>query len=244
MEKKFSRKSFEEKMEKSKRDADAFWASEKGKQKLKEAKLKPALLLASSALAFFDDFKKMTGQNYADYIIGIAEKEMQKSEMVIESMKTFAEKEGWIKPYNADELEGFFLWLYYSSDNGDVKLDRDTYRQFSKYRGMENNNIQSLPGTEYWKGLIKVELHNLLIGIEEKIKNKIGEWNQGKSKIECAAFCQLLFDNKYFVQGSTKRVTVNKFSLSRYGTDIEIQLQSKFKIDRNKHKLLLSRFFR
>ena len=110
-------------------------------------------------------------------------------------------------------------------------------------RNLPNRNSK-IEKFKSWKEFIKPELHDYLSIIESKIEDKISKWKQGKMKIEGAAFCQLLFDRKYFVAGSTKRVTVNKFALNRYGLDIENQLLSKFDTDRNKHKTLLNKYFK
>ena len=107
-------------------------------------------------------------------------------------------------------------------------------------------NIKAPPPVlvESWKELIIIELHDRLSEVEGKIEDKIIRWKQGEMKIECAAFCQLLFDKKYFVAKSTKRVTVNKFALSKYGADILNQLQTKFEADRENHKKLLNKYFK
>jgi len=96
---------------------------------------------------------------------------------------------------------------------------------------------------EQWKNLIKDELHDRLNQIEEKIEAKISNWKLRIDLIECAAFCQLLFDKKYFVPGSTKRKSVNSFALSKYGTDISIQLESAKNKDRETRKVMLLSLF-
>jgi len=110
----------------------------------------------------------------------------------------------------------------------------------------QRGNIKAPPPVlvESWKELIKIELHDRLSEVEGKIEDKISRWKQGEMKIECAAFCQLLFDKKYFVVKSTNRVTVNKFALSKYGADILNQLQTKFKPDSENHKKLLNKHFK
>ena len=110
--------------------------------------------------------------------------------------------------------------------------------------GRRSKIVSSFKISESWKDLIIIELYDSLSMVENKIESKISQWKQGEMKIECAAFCQLLFDKKYFVTGSTKRATVNKFALNKYGMDISTQLVSKFKEDREKHKLLLRKNFK
>jgi len=110
----------------------------------------------------------------------------------------------------------------------------------------EKNSNGNLTETQLktLESLIKVELHERLNEVEGKIKNKIENWKQGIDLIGCAAFCQLLYDKKYFIKGCTNRKSVNSFSLLRYGTDIEIQLHSKFRFDRDRHKTLLEVHFK
>ena len=107
-------------------------------------------------------------------------------------------------------------------------------------------NIKVVEGesiADDWKKVIKIELHNRVTDIELKIENKISNWKQRISLIECAAFCQLLFDKKYFNAGSTRVKTVNSFSVNKYGVSIEIQLQTAKKAAREKHKKLLMKHF-
>lgn len=97
---------------------------------------------------------------------------------------------------------------------------------------------------DHWKKLIKPELQNHLADIENMIESKIYIWKDRKQLIECAAFCQLLYDRKYFVKGSTNRATVNSFALSKYKVDIKDQLDTTRKPSREKHKILLSKYFK
>jgi len=77
-----------------------------------------------------------------------------------------------------------------------------------------------------WEDLLKVELKARLEEIESKIQDKIVNWRQGKAKIECAGFCDLLYDKSYFNNKNTRVKTCNQFALSRYGCEIIIQLKS------------------
>ena len=94
-----------------------------------------------------------------------------------------------------------------------------------------------------WETLIKVELHVRLMQIESGIQDKIAKWRERNNLIECAAFCQLLYDWKFFYKGSTKRKSVNEFALSKYKIDIEIQLQSSANEGRENHKKFLKKYF-
>ncbi len=96
----------------------------------------------------------------------------------------------------------------------------------------------------HWKKLIKPELQNHLEDIEKKIETNISTWKDRNLLIECAAFCQLLYDKRYFVKGTTNRVSVNSFAKSKYGVDIEKQLESSKRNDRNTHKTLLLKYFK
>ncbi|MCX6314148.1 MAG: hypothetical protein NTX08_05380 [Sphingobacteriales bacterium] len=110
-----------------------------------------------------------------------------------------------------------------------------------------NNNTEHVKHEEtilQWKQYIRFEFYERLSEIEKKIEDKVSEWKEGNGKIECAAFCQLLFDKKYFVKGSTKRKSVNEYSISKFGNDVYIQLESGKKNDREKHKILLNKYFK
>jgi hypothetical protein len=101
-----------------------------------------------------------------------------------------------------------------------------------------------------WQQLIKPELQaQRLPEIEDKVKNKIANWKKRDDLIECAAFCELLYDKLYFnielkLKDQLNRKAINSFALSKYGTDIKAQLQGgEKKKARNNHKKLLSKYF-
>lgn len=101
------------------------------------------------------------------------------------------------------------------------------------------------PAAKSINELINPELQPKLFNeVEIKIASKIENWKQRFDLIECAAFCQLLHDRKYFIKGSTNRKSVNEFSLIRYGVDISIQLESSKRKDRQTHKTFLERYFK
>ncbi len=92
--------------------------------------------------------------------------------------------------------------------------------------------------------LIKPELINTrLVQVEEKLKGRVTKWRMGNDKIGCAAFCELLFENRYFLNNITKRKGPTQFALSQYGLDITVQIGSGKKADRNKLKPLLKHCF-
>ena len=83
-----------------------------------------------------------------------------------------------------------------------------------------------------------IKLNRFLI-IEAKAKNKIGEWN---SKIKCAAFCELLWENDYLGKKNNRVLQCNNFAKGRY-FDIKIQLESSTKKERELHKTKLKYLF-
>ncbi|MBD0333283.1 MAG: hypothetical protein ICV66_11565 [Chitinophagaceae bacterium] len=91
---------------------------------------------------------------------------------------------------------------------------------------------------------IKPELHRHLEVIESRLQEKIGKWKQREKLIECAAFCEIIFERKWFVEGATRIKSLNNFALGRYGIDITNQLKAGKKEDRNTHKVRLLRFFK
>ncbi|MEJ7738534.1 MAG: hypothetical protein WKF97_13975 [Chitinophagaceae bacterium] len=111
-----------------------------------------------------------------------------------------------------------------------------------KLTNRDQKNV--LTGAQFGLDLIRDELHTRLIVIEGKILSKIERWKQGFDKIECAAFCELLFDKKYFVKGSTRIKTVNAFACSKYGNPIKNQLGKTREPARKTHKTLLSNLFK
>ena len=137
-------------------------------------------------------------------------------------------------------------WMADTKKGEIPSYNENTFTKVLDYCKIKLDEIATQPPakTESWKVLIKIELHDHLSIIESKIEDKIRQWKQNEMKIERAAFCQLLFDRKYFVAGSTNRVTVNIFAQSKYGFDIMDHLQSKYNGDRNKHKTLLNKLFK
>lgn len=111
-------------------------------------------------------------------------------------------------------------------------------------KSIQLTSKQNLVQTSTVNELIKHDLLDRLSELECKIQDKITDWKQRKDLIGCAAFCQLLFDKKYYIKGSTNRKSVNTFALTRYGTDIETQLNSSFNKEREKHKTLLAWVFK
>ena len=127
-----------------------------------------------------------------------------------------------------------------SIENIELSVKLKSNNQNSIQLTSKQNLVQSSTVNE----LIKHDLLNRLSELESKIQDKITDWKQRNDLIGCAAFCQLLFDKKYYTKGSTIRKSVNSFALTRYGTDIETQLKSSFNKEREKHKTLLAWVFK
>jgi hypothetical protein len=56
------------------------------------------------------------------------------------------------------------------------------------------------------------------------------------SAIRCAAFCELLYEKKYFNPTKQKIKTLTAFAMSKYGLDIKNSLSSSKKTDRKNHQ--------
>jgi len=87
---------------------------------------------------------------------------------------------------------------------------------------------------------IEPSIHGLFLEKEAKAKNKNGEWD---SKIRCAAFCELLYDNKYLGEKKHRINQCNAFAKSRY-FDITNQLQHTKIKEREMHKNKLAYLFK
>jgi hypothetical protein len=84
-------------------------------------------------------------------------------------------------------------------------------------------------------------LHQLFFEKESKAKNKNNQWD---TKIKCAAFCELLWNNKYLGEKKERIKKCNDFAKGRYGIDISVQLDRTKKPDREKHKKMLAYIFK
>ena len=68
-------------------------------------------------------------------------------------------------------------------------------------------------------------------------KEKIALGNKANfSAIRCAAFCELLYEKKYFKPTKQKIKTLIAFAMSKYGLDIKNSLSSSKKTDRKNHQ--------
>jgi hypothetical protein len=148
--------------------------------------------------------------------------------------------------YFYDLFTNFIKDLKEKNNIEELKIRLELEKQeATKTINSQKSNKSEININDDWKKIIKIEFHNRILEIENKIEVKIKNWKQRERDvlIECASFCQLLFDFKYFEKGSTNRKTVNQFSVSRYGVDITIQLESGKKKDRETHKKFLKLYF-
>lgn len=134
------------------------------------------------------------------------------------------------------------LIAYRKIVNEKIEYRENKARYSQQEKPVETNPVES--NFKFGLTYIKVELHEYLPTIEAKMNAKLEQWKQGYNKIECAAFCELLYDKSYFVTGSTRMKTLNTFALSRYGNNILVQLQASKKEDRATHKAKLLKFFK
>jgi hypothetical protein len=149
-------------------------------------------------------------------------------------------------------------------DMGNIECDLDDMMQLShiedvidyyqkvlslKRKPLLNTNSQTTPtktaiGTGNGFQFIRPELHDMIKEVENKMKEKVEKWKTGSAKIECAGFVELLFERRYFEPTKSKVKTMVSFALSRYGSDIEIQLKPAKRVERRTHKQRLLKYFK
>lgn len=105
------------------------------------------------------------------------------------------------------------------------------YAKFVDFLNNELNLAKQNVSPENSIQFIEITLQDRLVSIENRAAR---EWKD--SKIRCAAFCEMLWDKKYFVEKKKRIKTCNDFAKSRYGMDIEISLSSGKEISRHRHK--------
>jgi hypothetical protein len=125
---------------------------------------------------------------------------------------------------HAKELYKFYRWF----ENNSAKPQNDALK----------NNLDK----DESYNLIKPELHRRLEDLEKKVRDEIQN-HKSISRIRYAAFCELLYEHKYFIKGATRIKTLNDFAVSRYGLNIEVQLQASKKVSRAIHKKQLNKLF-
>ncbi len=134
----------------------------------------------------------------------------------------------------ADRLTGFLK----------IAEEKIQYRSVKKPTGTkQTNQILSTQNEDNSLEYINKGIHGYIRQLEDRMKEKVSSWKKGYDKIECAAFCELLYENGYFVEGSTRIKTLKSFALSRYHLDIENALRTSKNEDRKTHKIKLRRYF-
>lgn len=152
---KFSKKAWDEQIKKEAKESAEFWESDKGKNTLNRNQIldqSPAMRSAKEELGkvvmdsmkYFDEFEENHGKSYSDYCKDFINEGEKECEKILNSMDNFATMEGLIKPFDNDELTGFFVWKFYTSEVMDVtnwKLpERSIYYEFHKYMKEEMMN--------------------------------------------------------------------------------------------------------
>ena len=69
-------------------------------------------------------------------------------------------------------------------------------------------------------------------------KKALGDLSTFKSKIRCAAFCEILYERKYITNSDNRVITMSSFAKTRYNLNIKVSLAAarNKKEDRNNHK--------
>jgi len=178
-------------------------------------------------LSFVDDYEALN-VFYINFYDLIKE---NSSKFVFENHK--AEIKEWFKQkFNPTDIE--LLWdikEVANKENNDISKKSESQ--------LDENKLEDIK----WMLLIREDFHKRLEKIETKIEAKILKWGNREALIECAAFCELLFEKKYFVPKSTRIKSVNSFAIIKYGADIKNQLATSKKADREKKKVLLNWVF-
>ncbi len=81
---------------------------------------------------------------------------------------------------------------------------------------------------------IEIPFRDRVLSVEQKIEKDSGPLKNNKTR--CAAFCDLLWDKKYFESKKDRLKTCNEFSKNRYGIDLYIFFKDGKKIERKNHK--------
>ena len=108
------------------------------------------------------------------------------------------------------------------------------FKLFSIKEYIEESNQTKNIAAPTFKPLsfLKEEIISLFFSSEKKaLGNK-----PNFSAIRCAAFCELLYEKKYFNPTKLKIKTLSAFALAKYGLDIKNSLASSKKADRKNHQ--------
>ena len=115
-------------------------------------------------------------------------------------------------------------------------------RQSSKVTLLNAKNTSRVPiDNKTWEQYINPDFRYMIPDIETSIKQKVDKWKSGLngSKVECAAFVELLLEKKYFIETGKYIVDGAGFALSRYNLDIKNMLQRRALKKRESHKIKL-----
>ena len=239
MAKNFSLKEYEAQLEKDANESKEYWNSEKGKQRIKNNKSKQTPEMMDQILKLNELSKALDdrlGRPFQEYFKEFRDKSALECEKIFESMKDLG---GFIKPYDSDELAGFFIWIIERMDFYTELPDRSIYFEFDKY---QKNKIKDGPtkylddeetNTNKSLGFIDDILIDSFLNAEKKAFGKDGKF---QSEIRCAAFCEMLYSNKYIRHTKTRQKTINDFAKSRYGIVVSNALLTSKKANREKHK--------
>lgn len=245
MAKRFSLKRFEDVLVPSKVDLQ-YLNSAAYKKRCKKADAKMPVDLKNKISVLQNQIKKIKKADFLK-IRALIKKD---SAEILESMRYYAESQKWILPLNVDELAGFYYWLLNDNkiDVGEDENNRKIIKLFHEYilkidQDADNKKQAQKIENQTWKDLIRFEFHDLVESIEDRIHDKVTSWKNGKDKIGCAAYCRLIFDNKYFEKESTKVVTPVQYASMKFKIDINIQLQTSKKDSLKKHMNLLAHYF-
>ena len=206
--------------------------------------------LSAEAKERFANISKFLSNIPKDSFEKIRQKIEKECAEIIESTKHYAESQKWIKPKDVDELAGFYWWLH---NRDEMNFDDDNIRiikLFHEYKLKILNDQADIEKqaqkSEFktWKDLVQVAFHKRVEDIEECIHDKVTNWKNGKGKIECAAYCRLIYDNNYFEKESTKVVAPVLYASMKFKIDINNQLQASKKDSLKRHIKLLARLFK
>jgi len=131
-----------------------------------------------------------------------------------------------------------YAWIYnrpYAEKDFLDAAEGYAYAKYVHFLTQQNKSAEAIDPMD----LIEIGLHRRFEIIEERIK-KNETWG---TNITCAAFCELLWDNNYFIEKKTRIQTLSLFARWRYGMIIKNQLAAKDKKDRENKKRLLKRYF-
>lgn len=131
MEREFSKKKMDAESEKRKIEFEKYLKSPKHKERLKRWKNNPSSKIVTIGESMIPYLKALKDWKPIVY------DEVEKVKEIMRTTLKAAEKEGWIIPYDEDELQGFYMYKYYTSETGEVKIDRGILKEFSDFRKSE-----------------------------------------------------------------------------------------------------------